>query len=115
MLTSTICQYVSLTIQLGKLDALRTSSSEVGVILLSWAPSESEDNEPSVHTLEVEGSAIAVKMDSFANLQKTEHMYNHVFSTLASSSTINNNSHNITIVYRKKIQPKKKNTTAAMA
>ena len=30
------------------------------------------------------------------------YTYNHVFSTLASSSTINNNSHNITIIYRKK-------------
>ena len=39
-------------------------------------------------------------------------MYNHVFSTLASSSTINNNSHNITIIHRKNTT---KNTTAAMA
>ena len=28
------------------------------------------------------------------------YMYNHMFSTLASSSTINNNSHNITIIHR---------------
>ena len=39
----------------------------------------------------------------YCTVSHTErYMYNYVFSTLASSSTINNNSHNITIIHRKK-------------
>ena len=41
----------SLTIQLRQLWALRTSCSEDGVAALSWPPSESDDDESSMHTL----------------------------------------------------------------
>ena len=67
VLATTIFQYIPLTIQLEQLWALRTSSSEDGVAALSWPPSESDDDESSMHTLDVEGSVKAIEMNSFSN------------------------------------------------
>ena len=45
--------------------------------------------------------SIPIQSSKDDNCSGPIYMSNHVFSTLASSSTINNNTHNITIIHRK--------------